>query len=521
MSFASSDPQVFLPLLEGELNQLPDLAFRKDDSTFAVEVDTLATLINNRLEADTSENDAESEDEKAAMIVRKVMKAYMDLKKDPTYNVNFATLSKYSSMLTGNITQTFSILRNKVKPRVDKLKSTIQDNMKQVALSHQVVLDGEAPKIDFKTIRWDSFYNVLNGFENITAEVAKLVKFQPSPTFSDLQTIMESDVTEIEQVELDPEVEEDFIENATKNSTPEQKEAVEEALNVVTDNYHFRKMLAGTARAAIRETDLMPILENCRHVINNVYPAILRLKSTPMNVVKPLEEKLHANINKALSAVMVIGFTVGCIDNHLKDSYVISHDTLNGDNASPNQEDEQENQDAAMKHVITYYLQHNIPVPSRGISLETIKAEKERSQEAYDRLLATQESDNKSNRVLIMQEAAYPVLNQYLMEAADGNDETDADGDAGMESFAEMHYTDLRKAINSLDNISLESVLFQFVIDTTFPLPAVQKAHDLSGKEVIKLMEANPDLDQASLNLIDATVGANLAAEFLIKSLTV
>jgi hypothetical protein len=72
----------------------------------------------------------------------------------------------------------------------------------------------------------------------------------------------------------------------------------------------------------------------------------------------------------------------------------------------------------------------------------------------------------------------------------------------------------VRKYGNDGDN-NLENVLYDFIIDVWYQNTPVATAHKLFGEEAVKQLEIKPELSAQDADLIDITVFASLAAQFI------
>ena len=94
----------------------------------------------------------------------------------------------------------------------------------------------------------------------------------------------------------------------------------------------------------------------------------------------------------------------------------------------------------------------------------------------------------------------------------------------GAEEFLKMHAIDVKKAVQRIDTTSddnLENVLYHFVINLWHKGTPVESAHRLFGEEVIKQLNVNGDIADKDADLIDVSVAAAIAADFLVNNLLI
>lgn len=516
MSLRDHDIEAYIPLLEAELAQLPELVFDKNMGGLTTSISVLGDLVESQIEApdyDTSDNDEAD----AFMITKQVLGAYNKLKSDPNYASNFSQISACAAALGDNLARTFSTLRNQVKPKVVALEENIRNRMSALVDQRGVSLENLTFVPNFKTVVWNDYYSKLGGWEAIQKKMEGILGWTPSPTSAHLSALFSAMDLNIEQANLDEEAEDDVQERAVKGATAEQKDNMQEAIEMVTDRYTFRKMLTNTVEAAINSTDLVAVLKNCEHVIEHINPCLERIDHTPFNLTSNYLATLHSNIEKVKNAVLLVAYAIGTIDNHFKDAYVMDAETLNGDNAAEGDEEAQQ-QEAAMKYLRCRYLEKGKKVPTSGIKMEEIKENEEDTEQMFAQLLTDRQSNAKHIRNRLIMEAADEVSDDYV------NTELNEDllEDTTPAEMRDLRMHEKKQFMNKLAedaSANLNSALYNFVIGTTFHAPAVKKVHDLIGPEVVRQMELDPEMTEDRLQLIDATVGAQLISEYIVDHL--
>lgn len=507
---------MFLPMLEEEAEQLPEVEFDDSVMEIARAVNGIGAAVEFRLDPRSFKRGPEKNKD----ITQKVTQIYQQMKKDPQYRDYFSTITKLSHQLGENIETTFRSLRTKVKPDVQMLKEAIAGKMEEIVENAGVKTSIPSAADDkndgFDVVQWRQYFDRLGGEEEVINEVKEITghDYEPGTTTSDLADAVSNTDLDTENVKLDPETEEDVKTRIdVKVETPEEKEDLEIAMQLVFDRYRFNEMVAKIFLKAIHSDDLMPVARQCMYVINRLHPLFKIIRNTPLNVSAPVLNQIHNNLHKCHNLAVLCAQTLRCIRHHYRDALVMDESTVNGDNLG-NAEDAGVSANDTEAFLRVRFKNKNRPIPSCGIRLEEIQeampdipAEDTSIQEEI-----TEQTEMIHRQALL--KAGRIVLEDYLQTATS----EDLDEDEGAaEFYAKKRYL-VDTALNSLgtskDN-NLEAILYNFVIQSKHEKTALASAHAMFGEEVVKHMEADPDLSEETMKMIDLTVGANIASKFL------
>ena len=169
------------------------------------------------------------------------------------------------------------------------------------------------------------------------------------------------------------------------------------------------------------------------------------------------------------------------------------------------------------KYVRINYLASDRPIPARGIRMDDVIADKTRVEERFEADAAALNLRMATERHTATVRAIEEVLTDYLLNV----DEVRRPEGLTADQFEKMHRADVRKACLNLtttgDN-NLENSLYDFVIGLWYANTPVAAAHKLFGEEVVAQLSINPELDSNTATIIDASVAAAIAAQFLVDN---
>ena len=516
-SISSSSMSSTRFLLSESFNELPDLFF----NPAVTEISSAANAIGDAVELRMSSSSTSKENQEKE-IVMQVFEAYDKLKENPEFASHFHPLTRLSNSVGETLVNIFNILKTSVRPEVESLRESvearIQDLLEKEKLGHLVNQQAE-PSADFTVLDWDKVVNVLGGTSNIGEVVGGFMGGYPT-TFSmnDLTAILNGSVLEKPELQLHPDTFDDIVRRATeKASNGLDTSNIRRVMQLITDQYAFNTLKTKLLRTAQTTTDFGSLLDKLCQELAALYPAYELVRSTPMDVTEEVLEDIMKSLDVLYRVLMTAAFVLLIMRKHYVGALVLNPTTLNGDSVEEFYSNGGSFSDVA-KYLFVFHSTPNIPVPFRGIPGAEILSKKEIAETEYTRITQTHLAQASTIRQTYTARALRMVLNDYIQSA----DASRLPENMSIRDFFAVKRGLIETAtsrLNISEDMHLDGVLYDFVLSLWYEGTMVKTAHDLFGSEIVRQMEASPEMDAATLALVDARVAAAICANFLVKEI--
>ena len=436
---------------------------------------------------------------------------YESLKKCPEHTMYFRAFDTLANNIGTGIINTFNILSSSVKPTVDILLKDIREKAAEELRKNEVVDENNEITVTYETADWKEVFEQFGGEEEVVRAFKEAFKFTPSLSPVDIKLAAGDRRFRFESLPFE------ISEELTKSL---QSMSSERAALLVTGGRFFINELMNPVLLAFSKG----MYRSLFMLVKNILASKAELENidvSRLNVLDHAREAIAERIKTIEEAFLVCAYAALIARDRLLKNQVIvlEHGLLNGDVTADMNAAEISEEDIT-KFVRIQYLAKNRELPSTGIRLQDIVDTKVVTNEQF-------ESDSAARTLRLSKanydataKAAEEVLTEYLRM-------TDASllpANVSGEMFAKMHAAEVRRAVHRIDTSSdenLENVLYSFVIDLWHKGTTVETAHKLFGEAVIKQMSINNGIDEKDADLIDVSVAAAIAAEFLVDNLLI
>lgn len=507
----SIDAKTFVPLLGGVLSDLPNVCFRKDIVGFTESVNGLGEAIELRFNQSKL-----TPQERAQDITQQVADTLDSLRSCPDHAPYFQVLDNLSNSLGNNVQSVFNTLRYTIKPEVDGLYENIQSETSRILNSQTATTltpnqEIVPANVALDDINWENRLPDRLSPETIIDVINTMCTNPVTPSIAAISVFLnENNIPEIEPLKFDEEVVADII---ARWSEEVGDSTAHNLWVTLSDPYEYDRVILPLRNA--KDTNNYGLLVEQLLSLCHDTNALSIIRKVPVNISAEMSNILTDNFEKLQSARVIAGFFLLClranydqnnaviINEHYYDSTKLTDGLTVAD---------------LTKHLQVVYLTNDRVVPSSGVSVSEILQTRDQINVKLEEQHAQNTLQLNTSKLHALVEAAKGVLNNYLAS-------TDPSRLPGTMTVAEFiddkRYlvSALVNKVNSSEDNNIESLLYDFVIATHYPDTIIATAHRLMGIELIKLMKANPEVQDADLKIIDITVAARIIASFLFKEL--
>lgn len=515
MSIINNDSRVHIAHLTSDIANLPDITFNFNVTDMQI-VNNIADALEIKLDMSNL-----TKEQAASTIVEQVLTCYQKMKTDPEYGPYFAKLDSIASRLGENIASVFTTLKQNVRPDMESLKEQIMNQATVIAEKENrgIFLNpvNSEPAVTFEVLDWDKLFAPFGGTQEIIEDVKQRFDLPGigSLSFNEIHNALYSNALKIERIKLADETFYDIVKRASENTNSEFD--FTNVLKLIVEPYHYGELLHSILAGLNLGKDISPFISKFITEVSGTFEAVRILKSTPLDVSDDVLEKLHTNIEKVNNLFVLAAYQLIMVRMNRSNALILSESYVNGDKM-PEYESQGGNIAELAKHMQVSFLSKQIPVPSTGITTDQVISYRDDTKTKYDELMKSYLLKADSLKQMTIARAAKDVLYSYL----ESTDSSRLPEGMYIDSFVRAHKPMIQTAINKLnanEDGNLENVLYDFLLDLWYNNTPVQLAHQLFGKEVMRHLEISQELTDDTLALIDAGVGATLAANFIMKEL--
>lgn len=444
-------------------------------------------------------------------VLTAVATQYERLKKCPEHVPYFTKLDNVANNLGKALLNVFNILQNNIKPEVDDLKNKISEEAAKSLESIEVIKNNEI-RSGYDVFNWDEYFDKFGGQEAILGAIKDKFNYKPAFSDTDIRILITDPSMKPENVNVDEETE-DAIRKM--NEDTELNRVITNS--VLGNNFGCHAELIRLLRQMFNSNDIVGMHILLKRAAE--YKRILdNIDVSKLNVLDSLRVQISTNIDAIYKLLDFVVYATMIARKRLADvkALVLDKDTLNGDFVEEFTAAGNTFEDIS-KHIRIRYLAKNRNLPGTGIRIGEITENKESVNKQFTADTAAQQLRISRATFTAMSRAMELVLTQYL----EGVDESRLPTGMNVNQFARAHRAEVRSCVGKLDTSSdnnLEDLLYRFVIDLWYKNTPVASAHKLFGEEVIRQLSINPSLEQQDLDLIDVSVAAAIAADFLMKN---
>lgn len=513
MSIINQNSSAFAPIIGNDefVKSSPNLRINPSVSVISNVVDMIAQKV-----------EMECELSKKPFSPELVIKMYDKVKQDKNNGTLFEKLDDVSKKLGANILNVFNTIQYEVKPTVDKLQSEILAMTNKILGDDEVVDDEGNSTVEVVDENTEEVIEEAGGSEEAEECFKSATKMNSG--FDSVVRLYLDKKLEVESITPDEVGEETIKESITNIDTESQikEDAATEAWNLISNSYNLRKFMYELCADSAKNGNYFKCVTNIKHAVNVVKPALLAWKKTFVNTTDKINEKIHANIDKALTVITTGLYTLNQINKIYKDKNTIVL-TVDDKKILVNRENMKANNltnDDVVKHLRVKYFSSHRNIPSTGISAREILSSKEKVSKTYEADLNTRKLRALSNRHSAMASAMKSVLTTYL----ENTDPTKLPNGVDGKLFAKHNASIINsfaKRLESKNDTNLQSSIFDFVIDMWHRNTPVAKAHKLFGQEVVNHLKLEPSMEDMHIKMIDTSVAVDIATDFIVDKLCV
>jgi hypothetical protein len=439
-----------------------------------------------------------------------VANQYASLKKCPEHAIFFQKFDKLANNLGQGILNTFNILSNSVKPAVDVLLEDIRKEAGEIMSRNEVVDANNQIVTNFEIADWNTITEPFGGEEEILRTFKENFKFTPTLSAADIKLATgDRKFRNLGAINVDESVKKQISEMST-----------EQVMRTIIEGGFWVREYTGEALVAFNSGNYRDVFKFAKTVV--VFKENLdKVNPAQLNVLDDVRDIIAEHITTINLYLTVVAYATMIVRDRFGKNQVIVLDkeTLNGDIVKDMEAAEISQEDIA-KFIRIQYLAKNRMLPATGIRLQDIIDAKVSVNEQFEADAASRQMRlNKATRAATV-EAMQKVLSDYLRTTDESLLPKNVDG----EGFLKLHTPEIKKAMHRIDVTSddnLENVLYTFVIDLWHKSTPVESAHRLFGEEVVKQLNVNGDIADKDADLIDVTVAAAIAADFLVNNLLI
>lgn len=495
--------------LNYELNNLPEIRFDPAIAELSCSINAIFDDIT--VHSNGFRNIKDDDQARIEKVLTTVDQQYESLKQCPEHAPYFAKLDTIVNNLGNALINVFNVLQNNVKPEVDDLKQKIAEEATKYFDKNEVVKNNEIHSI-YEVFDWDKYFDQFGGQSSITAAIKDKFNLAPSFTDTDIKVLITDPSLKPTAVNVDNEVSE-----ALTKMVGEDDVAVKVISTVTGEPFNCYNVLIGELRAILSSGKLTDVI-NLPTVAAQFKTLLDKVDVSQLNVLDSIRDQIIGNIEAANKVFDFVMYASMVIRKRLADvkALVLTKDVLNGDFTDEFLSGGNTFEDIS-KHIRVRYFAKNREIPNTGIRMDEIVEAKEAVGEQFDVDTAAQQLRMTRSAHMAATKAMETVLMGYL----DNVSETRLPTGMTVKQFVRNHAAEVRACVNKLDNTSdnnMEDLLYRFVIDLWYKNTPVASAHNLFGEEVIRQLSINPTLEQKDLDLIDVSVAATVAADFLMKN---
>ena len=446
-------------------------------------------------------------------VVYQVTNRYNQLKACPEHRVYFAQLDQFANNIGVNILNTFNILSNSIKPEVDALVERINKLANAHLESREVVqpdMKVRAYDMDFD---WDGLFEEFGGASQILVAFEEYFNMKPAGTMTDVRVIAGGRDFDKETIDVPT----DVIKQAfVKNDLGEKPEFIDDFCEMVRTSWGVRQLTGRVMNALLRRNHIGDTLQAIKETAR--YKKMIdTVLSFNYDVIDSVAERIEESAKILLKALYFVMYIAVILRKNAQDDKVIVIGPYVNPDVLPEFEEQGGTRELLSKYVRINYLASDRPIPARGIRMDDVIADKARVEERFEADAAALNLRMATERHTATVRAIEEVLTDYLLNV----DEVRRPEGLTADQFEKMHRADVRKACLNLtttgDN-NLENSLYDFVIGLWYANTPVAAAHKLFGEEVVAQLSINPELDSNTATIIDASVAAAIAAQFLVDN---
>lgn len=449
-----------------------------------------------------------------------VFSDYFKLRNDPEYECCFTPINELSSNIAEAVINVFNVLKNTVKPEVDSLKEAILEKYSELdrdilnSTSAGLELNDETIRIPFSLVVWDDLIAPLGGYSGISTFFNASTGVDFSGTSSDLHTLLQSFPT-FPELKFDEMTLADISRRWREGV--EAPDGIHEALFDLMFNNAEASMFVGNITILQNRRDITESLNIIEHYLIDYYNVFTQLKSIPLNVTDEMSANIHTKFEILNAVFYAYGIFMIILRNYYKDSFIMSDSKLNGD-LQDEFESKGGNLDILNKFVYINYVRPKLDIPYSGINIDAIMSQKENTEKTFNEIKNRAQLNAAVDKQILMVRAAREVLSEHISNVSP----TRLPANMSEKYFIDSTISTLSKYLNYIDSSSdnhLDSMLYDFIINTWYRGTMVETAHKLFGSKVITQIEASPEIDESAMALIDVRVASSLAASFVFKEL--
>lgn len=508
----------FAALLAEQANDLPKISFRNNLADLAATINILRDGIKSQINFAAVPNNAMRD----TAIISEIARVYDNMKSDPAMTMCFNEISSLANKIGVGVAQVFNLLSQDIHPTVENLMQQIDTRMQQVLKESGVAIKSNPTnnlRTDFETMQWDDYINRAGGEELICEKFKDITNYGANRSMNDLRTVLTTRNLKMDKLELDPEASADIINRVNEKVTTEnEKMMVSRVFTLLTDPYEFSKLVHETVGVMSESNNITEALRRTMKTLTTMAPIAEVFRKTPFDLVDHVDTKVRNNVDTVLKLMDTLNYSIVVARNHYKNALLISRDLVNGDNVT-GYYDKGGNLERLAKYVHLMHTREDRPVPYFGVKASTILG-LENLEDKFTQLTQKELSQNSQTMHHATLVAARDVMNAYL-ESTPAERIPEA---MSREAFVKFRRPLIESELNHWDmtkDANLESVMYDFVIDTHYAGTAVKMVHEMMGKEVIRQLRVTSELNENNLAIVDATVAARMVTKFLFEKLLV
>lgn len=487
-----------------EIEDIPNVKFKKNIAALS----NVFYGINDCVDMRSTHDDITTEN-----VIAQVTDRYNDLKQCPEYRAYFAQLDQFANNIGTNILNTFNILSGSIKPEVDALAERIVATADEHLSSREVVLPNMEVRPFEETIDWDALFEDFGGVSQVLVAFEEYFNMKPSGSVTDIRVIAGGRDFDKETLDIST----DVIKQAFKSKDIGEDDAVvEHFCEMVRSHWGARTIIEPVIASVLRRNDIRSAIESIREVLS-FKKFVDTVLSFNYDVIDSVAERIEESAKVILKALYFVLYIAVIIRKTAKDEKIILFTPFVNPDVLPDFEEQGGTRELLAKYVRVNYLARDREIPSRGIRMGDVIADKARVEERFESDAAALNLRIATERHGATVRAIEEVLTAYLLNI----DEARRPEGISADQFEKMHRADVRKACLNLtttgDN-NLENSLYDFIIGLWYANTPVAAAHKLFGEEVVAQLSINPELDADMTAVIDASVAASIAARFLVDN---
>lgn len=514
MNVSDIDSSVYGLMLGEDINQLSDISLDNNVPKLASSLDAISELVM----AKVSSLQLKSADpaDRAKLIAEKVADAYNSLKQDVRMVPCFDIITRMSARMGEEVNTVFNTIETDVVHDVDDIEDDI-DNETTEELEHEGIVDETVTdtEMKFRTCNWDKIMNAFGGRNIILENVKAFTGYTPIMSADEGVQIGDSVNNNISDVPVDKETAEDIQNRVAENLEVKDDEAVAEMYKALTKNYDFHNFLHMLYLQEAKQHNYPHTVHCFEAGIKRFLPILKAFKKTPINTTDKIFDAIHTNIDKMLANFEVGAYTVAAMREELfnRKSVLLDETTINEDVVKDDDinSDNSLNDENIKMYLHSFHTSKNRPIPILGVSATEIQSFGSAAKNMYKEDLASKQA----NMANYQQKAKYAATEKKLKGYLESIDSSFIPKGLTRSDFVKGHFeSTAQRVLHNLyagtDN-SLQSLLFDFVIDVKYPNSKLKSIHRRFGELAANAVAETQDVvENDKLNAIDGIVATEM-----------